>query len=115
MGCFRLLGADVFDWFFSFAFFLVLSFCWSYLLLSSGYFVAPRDGPPKARAVDRAVAAFDDDLSIIDVPSFAKASKKGARLADAGCDEAAKRAKALASRRHAEKEMGPTPTPKEKR
>lgn len=56
--------------------------------------------PSKSRQVDRAAAAFDDDLSVIDAPAFGKAAKKQARKADAKRDESAKWAKLLASKRH---------------
>lgn len=50
------------------------------------------------REVDRAAAAFNDDVSITDLPTFVKA-KKGHK-GDADREKASKRAKLLASDKH---------------
>lgn len=61
--------------------------------------------PVKPRQVDRVAAAFDDDHSIIDLPTFAKA-KKG-RKADADREKTTKRTKLLVSEKHRGVEVPP--------
>lgn len=59
---------------------------------------AERMATTKPRTSDRAAAAFNDDLSCLDAPTFGK-PKKGARKSDREQDEAAKKAKSLASKK----------------
>lgn len=63
--------------------------------------------PSKPRQFDRAAAAFDDDLSVIEPPAFGKMAKKQSRRPDVDREEAAKRAKLLASKKHKGMEVPP--------